>query len=107
MPWYSSEVGKITCPWVMAGTNAKVVLRSNFLQDNAYGKNFQYVEQMGMPATFGGCVAAENAAPSQFSAGRFPHAENAAPSQFSAGRFPILQPDPGILFSRPQALLCL
>lgn len=60
MPWYSSEVGKITCPWVMAGTNAKVVLRSNFLQDNAYGKNFQYVEQMGMPATFGGCVAAEN-----------------------------------------------
>lgn len=74
VPWYSSEVGKITCPWVMASTNAKVVLRSNHLLDNAYGKNFQYVEQMGLPPTFGGCVSGRRCAAACWRRPRVPHA---------------------------------
>lgn len=54
MPWYSSEVGRITCPFIMASTNAKVVHRSNFLLNNYYGGHMEYVEQMGLPATFRG-----------------------------------------------------
>jgi len=46
---YISELGRWTAPFVMAGTNTRIVRRSHALQDFPYGLDFQYSEAMGFP----------------------------------------------------------
>ena len=46
---YSSEFRCWTAPFVMAGTNTRIVRRSHALQEFPYGKDFQYSEVMGFP----------------------------------------------------------
>ena len=43
---YSTELGKWTAPFLMAGINTRIVRRSNALMDFAYGEDFSYTETM-------------------------------------------------------------
>ncbi|GMH34093.1 hypothetical protein BSKO_01927 [Bryopsis sp. KO-2023] len=45
-PFYSSNAETWTSPFIMEGVNSRVVRRSNALLDNAYGKDFGYIEAM-------------------------------------------------------------
>lgn len=47
-----------TAPFVMAGTNSRVVRRSNALQEWAYGRRFRYGEVMGFGPRAGGLAKA-------------------------------------------------
>lgn len=53
IPWYASEVNRLTAPFIMASVNSKVVHRSSHLA-GGYGPNFEYTEQLGMPLTVKG-----------------------------------------------------
>lgn len=43
---YDRELGMWTAPFVMAAINTRVVRRSNYLMDHAYGRDFRYSEAM-------------------------------------------------------------
>lgn len=53
IPWYASDVNRLTAPFIMSAVNSQVVHRSSYLQQG-YGPHFQYSEQMGMPLSIGG-----------------------------------------------------
>lgn len=53
-PTYDSGFGAWLAPFIMAGINTRVVLRSNALAEHPYGKDFRYNEAMLMGAGFKG-----------------------------------------------------
>jgi short subunit dehydrogenase-like uncharacterized protein len=57
-PKHDDELGEWLAPFVMEGVNARVVRRSNALQDWAYGRRFRYREATGMGAGHAGRVKA-------------------------------------------------
>ncbi|WP_422460187.1 MULTISPECIES: saccharopine dehydrogenase family protein [unclassified Endozoicomonas] len=53
-PTYDSGFGAWLAPFIMAGINSRVVLRSNALAEFPYGRDFRYSEAMLMGAGFKG-----------------------------------------------------
>ena len=53
-PKYDSGFGAWLAPFIMAGINSRVVLRSNALAEYPYGRDFRYSEAMLMGAGFKG-----------------------------------------------------
>lgn len=53
IPWYSSDINRLTAPFIMAPVNIKAVHRSSYLV-GGYGNNFEYTEQLGLPLTVSG-----------------------------------------------------
>jgi short subunit dehydrogenase-like uncharacterized protein len=48
-PAYDAWLGEWTLPWLMQGTNTRVVRRTNALLGHAYGRDFLYREVVGLP----------------------------------------------------------
>lgn len=48
-PRFDATMDAWGAPWLMAGTNSRIVRRSNALFDYAYGSHFSYTEEMLMP----------------------------------------------------------
>ena len=46
---YHSTLHRWTAPFIMAGTNTRIVRRSHALRDFIYGEHFRYSETMGFP----------------------------------------------------------
>ena len=57
-PWYDSEFGQWSAPFVMGGINTKVVRRSNALLGYPFGRGFRYDEGVLMGSGFGGALKA-------------------------------------------------
>ena len=57
-PYYDADLGRWTAPFVMAAINTRIVRRSNYLMDYAYGRDFRYSESVLTGAGLAGRVRA-------------------------------------------------